>query len=210
MKVFGINALVLLVASQVGSVAAKDPSDSMQYYCYGEGLEFEQSVSIGHSRRVLINQGGFSQIESLESYPPMEDFIKQQLVHVGQVSSECADFLMSKSKKMSTDSSQVLARVHFAFDSSELNDSSKYLLENLIKRLNSNQRLLVEGHTDNVGTEAYNFDLGIKRSEEVVRYLENMGVDSNNMKSKSLGETMPVADNTTERGRYENRRVDIK
>lgn len=69
--------------------------------------------------------------------------------------------------------------------------------------------LLIVGHTDNVGGEAYNLDLGRRRAEAVRRLLIRFGVDPDRMEVRSYGESQPVADNATEAGRARNRRVEI-
>jgi outer membrane protein OmpA-like peptidoglycan-associated protein len=69
--------------------------------------------------------------------------------------------------------------------------------------------LLVTGHTDLVGTAEYNFKLGMKRSQIVGKYLENMGVNAARMTTGSKGSTEPAADYLTAEGRAKNRRTEI-
>jgi len=68
----------------------------------------------------------------------------------------------------------------------------------------------VEGHTDSVGTEAYNMDLSFRRANSVKDLLVQRGVYMNRIQPVGFGETMPVATNATEAGRQLNRRVEIK
>ncbi|HUN53931.1 MAG TPA: OmpA family protein [Smithella sp.] len=68
----------------------------------------------------------------------------------------------------------------------------------------------VEGHTDNVGSDAYNMDLSKKRAENVKTLLAMRGVALNRMEVIGYGKTMPIASNNTEAGRQMNRRVEIK
>ncbi len=65
----------------------------------------------------------------------------------------------------------------------------------------------IEGHTDNVGSDAYNLKLSQKRAESVMKHLANKGIDPTRMKAVGYGETRPVADNSTKEGRDRNRRV---
>jgi outer membrane protein OmpA-like peptidoglycan-associated protein len=67
----------------------------------------------------------------------------------------------------------------------------------------------VVGHTDDVGDDAYNQDLSEKRAEAVRDYLVSSGVDASKIVTVGMGESMPVASNTTDEGRAENRRVDV-
>ena len=68
----------------------------------------------------------------------------------------------------------------------------------------------VYGHTDSTGSDAYNQTLSENRARTVANYLQMQGVNSGRIRSQGYGETMPVADNTTEEGRRKNRRVEIK
>jgi len=68
----------------------------------------------------------------------------------------------------------------------------------------------VEGHTDSVGTEAYNMDLSFRRANSVRDLLVQKGVSIHRIQPAGFGETMPVATNATEAGRQLNRRVEIK
>lgn len=68
---------------------------------------------------------------------------------------------------------------------------------------------LVAGHTDNLGPEDYNYELGRRRAASVARYLLAKGVDPVRVTTVSYGESQPVADNGTAAGRRQNRRVEI-
>jgi len=72
-----------------------------------------------------------------------------------------------------------------------------------------NSRVIVEGHTDNVGSEEYNQGLSEKRAENVMSFLIEQGVSPSRLRSVGYGLTRPVADNETSEGRAKNRRVDL-
>ena len=74
-----------------------------------------------------------------------------------------------------------------------------------------NPDLVVElaGHTDSVGTEEYNMELGMRRAEAVLALLQEFGVPGERLKPASFGETKPIASNRTARGRAQNRRVEL-
>jgi OmpA-OmpF porin, OOP family len=68
---------------------------------------------------------------------------------------------------------------------------------------------VIEGHTDNVGSEEHNMELSQRRAEAVVKYLvENLGIEASRLQAKGYGMSRPVADNATEEGRQKNRRMD--
>ena len=74
----------------------------------------------------------------------------------------------------------------------------------------SGRIFVVAGYTDNVGGESYNYQLGQRRAEGVAGYLVGKeGVDPTQIRAVSYGESRPVADNSTARGRRTNRRVEI-
>lgn len=73
-----------------------------------------------------------------------------------------------------------------------------------------NSLIDVYGHTDSTGSEAYNQTLSENRARTVANYLQMQGVAPSRIRSQGFGETMPVADNSTEEGRRKNRRVEIK
>ena len=67
----------------------------------------------------------------------------------------------------------------------------------------------VYGHTDSTGSDAYNQTLSENRARTVANYLQMQGVNPSRIRSQGYGETMPVADNTTEAGRAKNRRMEF-
>ncbi|HOR94546.1 MAG TPA: OmpA family protein [Spirochaetota bacterium] len=99
----------------------------------------------------------------------------------------------------------------FEFDKYNLNSEALKVLEKLvtiIKAKYPNNEVLVEGFTDNVGSEDYNMILSEKRAQTVATYLKNsLGHDK--ISYRGLGKNNPIADNTTAEGRQKNRRVEI-
>ena len=68
---------------------------------------------------------------------------------------------------------------------------------------------IIEGHTDNVGNAEYNLDLSKRRAEAVVKYLEeNFGIDPSRLTARGYGMSRPVADNSTDEGKQQNRRIE--
>jgi outer membrane protein OmpA-like peptidoglycan-associated protein len=97
----------------------------------------------------------------------------------------------------------------FDFDSAELRPESIEELERLVKFMGDVPfaTALVEGHTDSVGSDAYNTKLSDRRAKSVFDYLTSRGVDPARLSSIGKGESAPIADNATDAGRQENRRV---
>ena len=101
-------------------------------------------------------------------------------------------------------------KVKFGFDSVNLTDEAKAALDAFAAQLkteNKNVYVEIQGHTDNVGGEAYNLKLGEQRASAVKDYLAKAGIPLFRMETISYGETAPVADNGTREGRNQNRRV---
>lgn len=99
----------------------------------------------------------------------------------------------------------------FAFDSFELSEDAKGILDKLIPVIEDVQstKLKIIGHTDNIGGKSYNDNLSLNRAKSVASYLSAGGIDRNSIIEQGKGFSQPVADNTTEQGRAKNRRVEI-
>ncbi|GBC78865.1 Outer membrane porin F [bacterium HR09] len=103
--------------------------------------------------------------------------------------------------------------VHFGFNKSDLSAEAKAALDAFaqkVKAENKNVYIEVQGHTDSIGSEKYNLELGQARADAVVRYLNMQhGLPLHSMNAISYGEYKPVADNKTAEGRAKNRRVTL-
>lgn len=101
--------------------------------------------------------------------------------------------------------------IQFAVNSAELTASSKTNLQDLAKTLNKYEdtNILIEGHTDSTGKHDYNMVLSEKRAASVSNYLKTLGVTGVRLTTVGYGPDQPVADNATESGRKENRRVEV-
>jgi OOP family OmpA-OmpF porin len=105
-----------------------------------------------------------------------------------------------------------LGGVNFAFDSAQLTPESRTVLDSVAAGLAEHPRLRVEmqGHTDSVGSEAYNMSLSQRRADAVRNYVISRGVPAAQVEARGYGESRPVADNRTAEGRARNRRVDMR
>lgn len=101
--------------------------------------------------------------------------------------------------------------VTFATNSSDLKPAFFDVLTSVSKVMTEFDKTVVEvaGHTDSTGSDAYNQALSERRSTSVAQYLQSQGINPERMITIGLGESMPVADNSTDSGRQANRRVEI-
>jgi OOP family OmpA-OmpF porin len=97
----------------------------------------------------------------------------------------------------------------FAFDKSDLTSAHRGILIDVAGKLSGKESLEIIGHTDSKGSKAYNQKLSERRAQAVADFLRTFGV-KNNMSVSGMGETQPVADNATDAGRAQNRRVEIR
>ena len=104
------------------------------------------------------------------------------------------------------------ADAFFDFDKSVLKPEGKAKLDELVgKTKDMNLEVIIAvGHTDSVGSDAYNQKLSIRRAEAVKAYLVSKGIEKNRVYTEGKGEKQPVADNKTAEGRAKNRRVEIE
>ncbi|MCX7293422.1 OmpA family protein [Janthinobacterium sp.] len=100
----------------------------------------------------------------------------------------------------------------FDFDQSTLKPQGKATLDQLLGQLNGMdlEVIVTVGHTDAIGSDAYNQKLSQRRAEAVKAYLVAQGVETNRVYTEGKGETQPVADNASAAGRAKNRRVTVE
>ena len=101
--------------------------------------------------------------------------------------------------------------ITFGFDSASLNRSAYGVLDRVADTLKEYDQTIIEvaGHTDSVGSDAYNQRLSERRAQAVADYITSRGVSGQRLMVVGAGEAHPVASNNTEAGRAENRRVEI-
>ena len=104
------------------------------------------------------------------------------------------------------------ADAFFDFDKAVLKPEGKAKLDDLaskVKGINL-EVIIAVGHTDSIGSDAYNQKLSVRRAEAVKAYLVSKGIEKNRVYTEGKGEKQPVADNKTKEGRAKNRRVEIE
>ena len=104
------------------------------------------------------------------------------------------------------------ADAFFDFDKSVLKPEGKAKLDDLVGKVKgiNLEVIIAVGHTDSVGTDAYNQALSMRRSEAVKAYLVSKGIEQNRVYTEGKGEKQPIASNATAEGRAKNRRVEIE
>jgi outer membrane protein OmpA-like peptidoglycan-associated protein/tetratricopeptide (TPR) repeat protein len=116
------------------------------------------------------------------------------------------DFALTPIEKEFT---KTFNQVYFASNSAILQNISNIELDALVNYLKStlNAHILIEGHTDNMGTDARNKLLSFERANAIGNYLQQKGIAANRIELKGLGASKPIADNNTAAGRAKNRRI---
>jgi outer membrane protein OmpA-like peptidoglycan-associated protein len=101
--------------------------------------------------------------------------------------------------------------IEFVTGSSEISESSKSVLDDIFQDAVTadGTKILIGGHTDNVGNANSNLTLSEQRAQSVLAYIKKKGIESARLESKGYGSEKPVADNSTSSGRSQNRRVEI-
>ncbi|TFZ00294.1 outer membrane protein OmpA [Ramlibacter humi] len=104
------------------------------------------------------------------------------------------------------------ADAFFDFDKAVLKPEGRAKLDDLVGKVKdiNLEVIIAVGHTDSVGSDAYNQKLSVRRAEAVKAYLVSKGIEKNRVYTEGKGEKQPVADNKTAEGRAKNRRVEIE
>lgn len=106
----------------------------------------------------------------------------------------------------------VLRNVLFDFDKYNIRPDSAPVLDEAVELLKAGGdiSIVAEGHTDSIGTDAYNLKLSERRANSVRTYLVDHGISADRIRTEGFGESRPVASNDTADGRAQNRRVELR
>lgn len=132
----------------------------------------------------------------------------QAMAKADETSARLTRLWTNRNKRVPGDTVAIL----FRFDKWELDDRGQTALLDVAKQLQENPNLVVEleGFTDSVGAMPYNVQLSQRRSEAVRRFLVEKGIEMHRINSIGLGDIKPSADNSTAKGREQNRRVMVR
>ena len=108
--------------------------------------------------------------------------------------------------------SAVLKNIFFELNKYEIKEKSRTELDKVIRFMNENPSTLVEigGHTDNIGTAAYNLQLSQLRAQSVADYIAGHGIQISRLKQKGYGAEKPIKPNDTDENRQINRRIEFR
>jgi OOP family OmpA-OmpF porin len=115
--------------------------------------------------------------------------------------------------EMSKAGTWVFKDIKFEIDKAVLMKSSYPRLDEIVKILRDHpdiKKVEIQGHTDSTASEAHNLDLSRRRARTVMKYLQTKGIAASRMTTKGYGESRPIDTNDTDKGRSNNRRVELK
>ncbi len=155
----------------------------------------------------LTNCGNVRSASSVASAGSLQNFVRE--VFVGEAPPPPPKPQLSTADPC--DDVVRLRGVNFAFDKSEITPSSAVILDVAVDRLKqcTGVRVQIQGHTDAIGTDAYNQGLSERRAGAVQGYFVNKGISSRRLTTRGFGESQPIATNSTSEGRAQNRRVEL-
>ena len=132
--------------------------------------------------------------------------------HVITKSEETVTKVEYEEKEITVGDEYVINDIRYATNSAEFDERSAMMLEAFAAYLIKNEglKISIQGHTDDVGDDASNLALSAERAFQVKMFLGEKGVPSSRIEFKGMGESQPIADNTTEEGRAKNRRTTFK
>lgn len=163
-------------------------------------VEFSIAAQESRDYRLSVEREGYA-------------FVNQTIRLQGMDRQERTEVRRVELRKLETGVVSVLRNIYFDFDKATFRTESYTELNKLERMMMENPNLRVEiaGHTDNIGTAAYNMQLSQRRAEAVKDYLVKKGIDPRRIVAKGYGETRPLASNDDEKeGRELNRRVEFR
>jgi OOP family OmpA-OmpF porin len=157
----------------------------------------------------------FDNVELHEIQDSMECYCKNSLIQndtVSTIPSKDKPMFETDLNKLKLDNSVILKNVNFEFNSYVLLPDADTILKTLLTYLRDNPeiRILISGHTDDLGSDEYNLELSINRAKSVYNWLINNGIDSDRLKFNGFGKSRPLFKDTDEKFRALNRRVEVK
>lgn len=201
---------VVLVTGKVLNAKTNEPVDAfVSYEILPEGFEAGQAISDPEdgSYNIVLPYGkkyGFSAVA--EGYLPVSEYIDLSAFSTYQEVNRNL-YLVPVEEGQTIR----MNNIFFETGSANLREESFPELDRVARFLLNNKKINIEiaGHTDNVGGEELNMQLSSERAAAVRTYLLSKGVHADKITSKGYGESKPVADNESEEGRAENRRVEF-
>lgn len=203
---------VLTIKGRVTDENSKPLDTRLLWYDLGSNTnagELTSDPETGNYIITLPNGASYSYFAERQGYYSLSNNI--DLTGQNEFGELTVDIVMQSVVSL-LNTSIVLNNIYFDFDRSDLQPGSSIELDRVVKFLNDNPTVKIEisAHTDSKGSDDYNLSLSQKRAESVVAFLAGAGIDPARLIAKGYGETVPVADNSTEEGSAKNRRVEMK
>ncbi|USD61767.1 OmpA family protein [Vibrio sp. SCSIO 43140] len=193
-------ALISLVTS-----CAYASQTEFRSYCQSSAGEQQYSVSVTSVDAIAQHRQGMLSIQQSSNDSDLSASLTKQ-ANVLFHPSDC----VSEMSMANVNKEEPVVRVNFPFDSYGLSPMARTSLKRTSAALtDASYDLIVEGHTDSLGSVQYNQGLGLKRALAVHDVLLFQGVERSKVTVKSLGETEPLVPNTFPQNRAENRRAEI-
>lgn len=170
-----------------------DPQRDMYVYTVGETGNMEELYKI-HKKVLELNFLG-AEVFAIQ---------EEKLIDISRLE-------MASRKELERTKVRTQA-IQFAYKSADIQPGSEAVLDLVAEVLtrHSDLQLVIEAHTDDIGSIAYNLDLSERRARAVVEYLRSKGIDSDRTLPIGFGKNRPIASNKTEAGRQLNRRVEFQ
>ena len=194
-KISAIGLSAILSASMAGSAFAQGSEEMDQFTGWSESMGYANA----HDRFIEVADG------CLKTPRWTEDDAREPCDEVPAPPRE--------EPEMVTASVVIQADALFDFDKAVITPEAEVALQELVQDMAGAAEIIgitATGHTDSVGPEEYNMGLSQRRADAVKMALEGLGVNPGLISTVAMGETDPVADNSTSEGRALNRRVEIK
>jgi OOP family OmpA-OmpF porin len=186
-------------------------ADAMQYFGMSDGVNRYKSVYTQVSRYLKeLNPFGFNEnVGKVVDYENAVNlYFLKNINDIESTEADKADYSQQKTEVMASGE----WRINFNSGSAEISGGSTGELEKIYNLLiqAENTKLTIVGHTDNVGKPDSNLTLSKNRAQAVVNYLSRKGIPNNRFQMvDGKGQSEPIADNTSESGKSQNRRVVI-
>lgn len=179
-------------------------------------LGFLYLFDVGEKSKFCDLYNGISaEVTAKVDYDKIEEIVKKYSQKTAEVDYNKLEDMLKKYSGERVEvrkDSWVLVGVNFDFNKSSLAPESYPILVNAVQVLlgNPDMKVEIQGHTDNIGSEAYNKKLSLQRAETVKKFLVSKGVNANRLTTVGLGSSQPISDNKTADGRAFNRRIEFK
>ena len=180
------------------------PTDDWCYRTYGDKAYFARSVKLGFTPSSRTRNGAGFVFET--NFRPGYT-VKGLQAGSFQLDEQSEIFMAVPGKQPAVSLSDIL----FEYNSDRISDSQKDMIDRLLDLISMNEpsSIIIEGHTDSQGSDEKNLILSRKRAERIRSILIENGFDASQITVNGYGEQRPVADNTTDKGRSANRRVEL-